>query len=300
VTSGQVLVTGGCGFVGSHLVHYLVECGHSVIVIDDLSNGDFSRIQNLARSGQVQMFEGNAFDERVLNEVFERSEIWGVVHLASPISVADSRLNPNLYFDTVVGGTYTVVAVSGYHKVRRFLFANTAGVYGSTSMDSPTETAAVAPRTNYAVCKFLAEQTALLFCTQLEIGCVSVRLANLYGKYASALFGLFVSQRSAGHALTVTGDGTQLRDFTHVVDVVKIMEKLLSSDIQNEIVNVGTGQPTTVLRLAEMFDWPIEFIPRPSDEPFMIGGSVDRLRRLLPEVFPLARPEDVIPSLIAQ
>ena len=130
------------------------------------------------------------------------------------------------------------------------------------------------------------------------IGFVSLRLTNLYGEFASALFGLFVRQMRTGQPLTVTGDGSQRRDFVYVGDVAQAFQMALTSHLENEVLNVGTGETISVLEMAEYFDAPINFVTRPPHEPDIIQGSIDRLRTSLPSAVPMSKPRDQVPKIL--
>jgi len=295
----SVLVTGGCGFIGTHLVRQLVKSGYSVTVFDNLSNGRVKRIAQEIELG-ARVVVGDVANRSQVREVMTQVQPWGVVHLAGPVSVIESVNDPDKYYRGHVEGTYNVVAESGRSGARRLVFANSASVYGLASLCPTPESQPVAPTNPYSVCKYLAEQMALHLCRTNGIGCISLRLNNVYGEFASALFGLFVRQMRTGQPLTVTGDGSQRRDFVYVGDVAKVFQMALASHLENEVLNVGTGETISVLEMAEYFDAPINFVMRPSHEPDIIQGSIDRLRTSLPSAVPKSKPRDQVPKIVKQ
>jgi nucleoside-diphosphate-sugar epimerase len=294
-----VLVTGGCGFIGTHVVRHLASAGYQVTVFDDLSNGDQGRIAPEVSRG-VRVIVGDVTDRAAVASAMGIARPWGVIHLAAPVSVAESKQNPDKYFRAIVDGMYQVVTEARSCGVSRIVNLNSAAVYGRASIVPTPETYPASPTNPYGVAKHVAEQLILHTCRMYGIGCVSLRLTNLYGEYASALFGLFVRQMRAGEPLTVTGDGSQRRDFTYVGDVAITIEAALSSDLDFEILNVGTGETISVLEMAQLFGAPITFIPRAADEPDVIQGSVDRLGALLPGAVPRARPQERIPEVLGR
>ena len=298
--SGQsVLVTGGCGFIGTHVVRRFVAQGYEVTVLDDLSNGDASRIAPEVERG-VRLVVGDVTNRSVVASAMAAARPWGIVHLAAPVSVAESKRDPDKYFRAIVDGSYHVVAEAHAVGARRVVNVNSAAVYGRAAVVPTPETYPASPTNPYGVAKHVAEQLVLHTCRALGMGCVSLRLMNLYGEYASALFGLFMRQFRAGEPLTVTGDGSQRRDFTYVGDVASAIEAALASDLDFEILNVGTGETISVLEMARLFGSPISFIARASDEPDVIQGSIDRLRSALPAAVPLTRPHERVPLLLGR
>lgn len=293
----SVLVTGGCGFIGTHLVRQLVGSGYSVTVFDDLSNGSLKRIAQEIESG-TRVVVGDVANRSQVREVVKQVRPWGVVHLAGPVNLLESVNDPEKYYRSHVEGTYNVVAESGQSGAQRLVFPNSASVYGQASLYPTPESHRVAPTNPYSVCKYFAEQLALHLCRVHGIGFVSLRLANLYGEFGSALFGLFIRQMRAGKNLTVTGDGSQRRDFTYVGDIARVMQAALESDLESEVMNAGTGESMTVLEMARLFEAPITFIERPPDEPDVIQCSIDRLRATLPTVVPASKPWELVPELL--
>lgn len=293
----RVVVTGGCGFIGTHLVRYLASRNYEVIVIDNMSTGIASRNEELISGGVIKVFEADVCDQTAIKNLFKEIKPWAIAHLAAPVSVGESKSDPDKYFRTIVDGTYNVVAGAHESGASRFLNLNSAAVYGRASTVPTPETYGASPNNPYGVAKWVGEQAAIHYCRIFGIGCISLRLMNLYGEYASALFGLFVKQKKEGEKLTVTGDGSQLRDFTYVGDIAKAIELALASELDGEVLNVGTGKPISVIEMAKLFQAPIKFIVRQPDEPDIILGSIGKLKKLLPNALPITRPEEIIPQM---
>lgn len=225
---------------------------------------------------------------------------WSVIYLAAPVSVAESKQNPDKYFCTIVDGTYHVVVGAYRAGARRFVNLNSAAVYGRAAVIPTPETYSSNLTNPYGVAKCVVEQLAIKASRMFGIGRVSLRLTNLYGAYASALFGLFVSQMRARKLLTVTGDGSQRRDFTYVGDAVHVIKAALESDLEFEILNVGTGEAISVIEMAWFFGMPITFIPRAADDPDVILGAIDRLRALSPGAVPQSHAAEICPDFLTR
>ena len=282
----RVLVTGGCGFIGAHLCEELVSRGAEVAVIDDLSCGDRTRINALEKSSKCRFYAADVCDGKVVEEIFNKVQPTAVVHLAAKISVNESKVKPRIYFDTNVFGTYNVAEIASRSNVSKFLYVNSASSYGKLSQVPTPETEICSPSNSYAISKLLGEQVALNFGLVGNMDVISVRLFNLYGIYAGALFGLFVDQYQNFRPLTISGDGTQRRDFTYVGDVSNSICELLDSEIKNEIFNVATGETQSILELAEAMGGRWEFIERNLDEPDLMWADISKLRRMLPSAVP--------------
>lgn len=293
-----VLVTGGCGFIGTHVVRELADQDYQVWVLDDMSAGDPSRLHGLVAKNKVVIIRGDVADRSVVRQTLERSKPWGVVHLAAPTSVTESKSNPDRYYESIVQGSNNVVFEAARAGVARIVNTNSAATYGQARVIPTPETYPAEPTNPYGVAKFLGEQAILHWGRVLGVGTVSLRLANIYGEYSSALFGLFLRQWRTGQPLTITGNGSQLRDFTFVEDLSRGIVLFLESSIDTRVINFGKGDPISVMSMAQLFYSDIRFIERSKDEPDAIYGSTDLLRTLLPAAVPTSRADDVVPQLL--
>ncbi len=279
-------MTGGCGFIGAQLCEDLVSRGAEVVVIDDLSCGDYQRTASFAASGNCKFYEVDICDHGVVDEIFNIEKPTAVVHLAAKISISESKAKPELYFRTNVFGTFNVADIASNYNVAKFLYVNSASSYGKISQVPTPETEICFPTNPYSISKFLGEQVALNFGTVGNMDVISIRLFNLYGVHAGALFGLFVDQFRNSRPLTISGDGMQRRDFTYVGDVSNSICELLDSEIKNEIFNVATGKTQSILDLAAAMGGSWEFIKRNADEPDLMWADISKLRRMLPSAVP--------------
>jgi UDP-glucose 4-epimerase len=255
----RYLITGGAGFIGSHLSERLLDDGHSVLVLDDLSTGRYENVAHL---------EGRAgFELRVASvtepEVVERcvTECQGVFHLASAVGVRLVVDEPVKTIETIVNGTDVVLRSCARYR-RPVLLTSTSEVYGKSEKIpfSEGDDCVMGPTTTrrwaYACAKALDEFLALAHWYQTRLPVVVVRLFNTVGPRQTGRYGMviprFVSQGLAGEPLTVYGDGTQTRCFAHVLDVVGVLVRLIGNpEAVGQVFNVGNNEEISILALAE-------------------------------------------------
>lgn len=282
----SVLITGGCGFIGSHVAPQLVARGYDIIVIDKDTNRSRSFFGRLDSSDSCVVYECDIRDVAKLKAIFKRHMPGKVVHLASLVSIADSKKNPRDFFDVSVNGTFNVVENAIGVGVEKFIYANSAATYGNPSEVPTPETSLVQPLNPYSTFKYLGEQLSLHYGRVNSLPVISVRLFHQYGEEASALFGLFFEQIKSNKKLTISGNGMQRRDFAYVGDTANAICELLESDFADEIFNIGSGGTKTIIELAEAMGGEWEFIERASDEPDLMWADISKLQRMLPNAVP--------------
>ena len=225
-TSGRkAVVTGGAGFIGSHLVDLLLEQGHEVTVIDNLVVGRQSNIARHADDERFRFLKADVADLDAILPVF-RGVDW-VFHLAALADIVPSIKRPLAYHRANVDGTTAVLEAARANGVGRFVYAASSSCYGIADVVPTPESAPIQPMYPYALTKYIGEQYVLHWSQVYGIPCVALRLFNVYGPRArtsgtyGAVFGVFLAQKLAGKPFTVVGDGTQTRDFTFVSDVAQ-------------------------------------------------------------------------------
>jgi nucleoside-diphosphate-sugar epimerase len=250
----DVLVTGGAGFIGSHLVRSLVGKGWNVVVLDDFSSGRMENFHGLSGSEGLQVVKGDVRDRKVVDEVLDGVD--AVVHLAAFVDSVGSVERPLETNDINVNGTLNVLDACVKKGVRRFVFASSAGVYGDGNPLPLREECDLRPVSPYAASKVSGEYYCKVFCDCYGIGTVVLRFFNVYGpgqganQYAGVIT-KFVNSGFRGEALTVYGDGFQTRDFINVVDIVGALEKALEFRSSGTgVFNVCTGKPVSINDLA--------------------------------------------------
>lgn len=281
----NVLVTGGAGFIGSHLVDQLVDNGHSVTVIDNFSTG---RPANLAhQKGNVRLIEADITNFVAIAPHFQGQDI--VFHIAALADIVPSIVNPRAYYTSNVLGTMNVVEAARLAKVKKLVYAASSSCYGIPPKEFyPTpETAPINPQYPYALTKYLGEQTALHWGQVYDLPVVSLRFFNVYGPRSrtsgtyGAVFGVFLAQKLDGKPYTVVGDGNQKRDFVYVTDLAKALVTAGFSPVKNEIFNVGTGNPQSVNALVSLLGGEKIHIPKRPGEPDCTWADISKIKSLL-------------------
>jgi UDP-glucose 4-epimerase len=246
----RVLVTGGTGFIGSHLVKALVKAGHQVRVLDNLSTGSIENLTDVLDA--IEFVRGDVRDYGIVESVIRGVD--AVVHLAALIDVAESVEKPDLYFDVNVRGTYNVVKAS--KNVSTFVFASSSAVYGEPIRMPIPEDHPLIPKSPYAASKVSGEAFVQAFANQYGFRPVILRLFNVYGpKQSRAYAGViieFIRRVSRGEPPVIFGDGEQTRDFIHVSDVVEAIMLSFRNEEARGVFNIGSGKGITINHLANL------------------------------------------------
>ncbi len=279
------LVTGGAGFIGSHLTDRLLSMGHEVIVVDNFSNG---RPQNLAHHSGNKKLTVHKADIADFNliEPFFKGVDW-VFHVAALADIVPSIENPMDYHRSNVDGTASVLEASRRNNVKRLVYSASSSCYGIPDSYPTPETSPIRPQYPYALTKNLGEQMVMHWGQVYKLPVVSLRYFNVYGPRSrtsgtyGAVFGVFLAQKLKNRPFTVVGDGSQTRDFTFVSDVVEACVAAAQSDFRNEIFNVGSGRPVSVNRLVELLGGEVVYVPKRPGEPDCTHADVSKIRKAL-------------------
>lgn len=246
----HAVVTGGAGFIGSHLVERLLLDGHSVRVLDDLSTGTTANLTGR----DVDVLEGSVTDRELVDEALDGAEV--VFHQAALPSVGRSLEDPVATDKVNVGGTVNVLAGASRAGVRRLVYAGSSSAYGDTPELPKQEDMMPNPKSPYAAAKLAGEYYCRAFADSLSLSTVSLRYFNVFGPrqnpdggYA-AVVPAFITAQLDGRAPVIDGDGSQTRDFTFVDNVVEANLKAAAAPgLAGEVVNVATGDRTSVFDL---------------------------------------------------
>jgi len=277
----KTLVTGGAGFIGSHLVDRLLDDGHDVTVIDNLSTG---RIDNIAhRKKEIKLVEADINDHNAIAPHFNGKDV--VFHLAALADIVPSIVNPRAYYTTNVLGTMSVLEAARAAKVKKFVYTASSSCYGIPAEGFyPTpETAPINPEYPYALTKYLGEETVFHWGKVYDMPVVSLRLFNVFGPRSrtsgtyGAVFGVFLAQKLKGKPFTVVGDGSQVRDFIYVTDVADAFVTAALSGVSGEVFNVGTGKPQSVNKLVSLLDGEKVHIPKRPGEPDKTWADIKKI-----------------------
>lgn len=253
-----VLVTGGAGFIGSHLAEELVRRGYQVIILDDLSTGRKENIEELIGkplTGEIQFVQGSITDLPLPQKLFQGVDC--VFHLAAIPSVPRSLENPLACHEVNITGTLNVLLAAKDNRVKKVIYASSSSVYGDTPTLPKTEGMLPTPQSPYAVTKLCGEYYCRVFEQVYDLPTVCLRYFNVYGpkqdpdsEYA-AVIPKFMRRALDGNPPIIFGDGKQTRDFTYVRDVVKATILVAETEARG-VYNVGSGNRTTINELAKL------------------------------------------------
>ena len=281
-TRQVAVVTGGAGFIGSHMVDVLLDSGYRVRVIDNLSGGRTANLGHHARNPDL------SFEETDIRALAPEASLFRgadyVFHFAGIGDIVPSIERPLEYMDTNVQGTAHVLEAARHARVRKFVYAASSSCYGIAA--TPTrEDHPISPQYPYALSKYQGEQAAFHWHRIYRLPVNSVRIFNAYGTRVrttgayGAVFGVFFKQKLAGKPFTVVGDGTQRRDFVYASDVAQAFRLAGETEKSGEIWNLGAGAPQSINRLVELIGGPVVYIPKRPGEPDVTWVDITKIRR---------------------
>jgi len=244
----KILVTGGAGFIGSHIVEYLVQRGDNVIVLDNLSNG---KMQNMSKvSDDINFVNGDVRDYNLIEQLVKNVD--GVFHEAALVSVPESFKMQNEYFDVNVNGTENILKLAKEYGFK-IVYASSSSVYGNPKSVPIKEDDDRNPLNPYAKTKLEDELLAEKY-SEMGVHVIGLRYFNIFGRRQSKEYAgvikLFLEKIQQNKAPIINGDGSQTRDFVYVEDVVKANILAMDSNIKYKFLNVGTGFSISILDLA--------------------------------------------------
>lgn len=281
----KTLVTGGCGFIGSHIAELLLALGHEVTILDNLACGRKENIKGFDQHPKLSFHQVDIFDRAAIQPYFK--DIDWVFHMAGLADIVPSIEQPDSYFQVNVTGTLNVLQSSLHAGVKRIIYAASSSSYGIPDTYPTPETSPIDPQYPYALTKYMGEELVLHWAKTYNLPAVSLRLFNVYGPRSrtsgayGAVFGVFLAQKLNGKPFTVVGDGTQTRDFTYVTDVAAAFITAALSNVSGEAINVGSGSHYSVNRLVELLGGPVTHIPKRPGEPNCTFADTIKISRLL-------------------
>src|SRR3989338_1443074 len=281
----RVVVTGGAGFIGSHLVDRLVQDGYRVTVIDNFSTGLKQNLVHLNTFKNLKVIEDDINDLANLKPCFQNIDT--VFHLAALADIVPSIQRPLDYYHANVSGTVSALELSRLGGVKKFIYTASSSCYGIAKVYPTPENAEISPQYPYALTKRLGEECALHWAKVYKLPVLSLRLFNVYGPRArtgvtyGAVFGVFLAQKLAGRPFTVVGDGTQTRDFTYVTDVVDTFIQAAHSPLTGEIFNVGSGDTYSINKLVQLLKGDVSYVPKRPGEPDVTFADIRKITSAL-------------------
>lgn len=272
IAERPVLVTGGCGFIGSHLVDALVTAGCDVRVLDNLSTGNRENLRAHLDQRRVTLIEGDAADPEDADRAVEG--VGTIFHLAAMASVPRSVREPALCHAWTATSTVHLLQAARNHDVRRLVLASTSAAYGNSPVEVKTETTPIDPVSPYAAAKLSAEMYLRAFVASCGVSAVILRFFNVFGPRQdpgseySAVIPRFVSRALHGQSPILYGDGQQTRDFVYVEDVVQAMLlAATATGVDGQVFNIARGEPTTLRRLLDVLQELLGTQVEPQREP---------------------------------
>jgi UDP-glucose 4-epimerase len=267
----RIIVTGGAGFIGSHIVDEYISLGHEVVVIDNLSSGSK---KNLNKKAKFYLADINKLKE--IQKIFKKERPDIVNHHAALIEVSKSLRDPLPTIKTNVNGTLNLLLTARDAGVKKFIFASTGGaIYGNAKKRPTDENSAVNPLSPYGLSKFLAEESIKYYSNHYKFEYLILRYSNVYGprqgaKGEAGVVSIFSNLIRTGKTPGIFGDGSKTRDYVYVNDVVKANILGLSRG-KNVILNIGTGKETSDKNVYYTIAGAMDFNKKPLSKPFRKG-----------------------------
>jgi len=280
----RAIVTGGAGFIGSHMVDLLLARGYTVRAIDNLVGGQETNVAAHAADPRFTLHKRDIRSCAPGDALFRGVDY--VFHFAGIGDIVPSIERPLEYLSTNVQGTVHMLECARAAGVRRFVYAASSSCYGLAS--TPTrEDHPIAPQYPYALSKYQGEQAAFHWHQVYGLPVNAIRIFNAYGTRSrtsgayGAVFGVFLKQKLAGKPFTVVGDGTQTRDFLYVTDVARAFLAAATTELTGRVWNLGAGRPQSINRLVALLDGPVIHIPKRPGEPDCTHADITKIEREL-------------------
>jgi UDP-glucose 4-epimerase len=280
-TKRIAIVTGGAGFIGSHMVDLLLERGFSVRVIDNFSGGHAANLHHHEGNSHLVVDHRDIRDLVADDKLFSGASL--VFHFAGIGDIVPSIEKPTEYMDVNVQGTARVLEGARWAGVDKFVYAASSSCYGLAETPT-TESHPIMPQYPYALSKNQGEQAVFHWHQVYGLPVNAVRIFNAYGTRVrttgayGAVFGVFLKQKLAGKPFTVVGDGTQTRDFLYVTDVARAFLAAGETERTGQVFNIGAGDPKPVNRLVELIGGPVTYVPKRPGEPDCTWADISKIR----------------------
>lgn len=280
------IVTGGAGFIGSHMVDLLLSKGQNVTVIDNLSCGNLRNLEHHKNNGNLKVVIEDITNFNAIEPLFKNIDV--VFHFAALADIVPSIDHPMKYHNSNVNGTISILEACRKHGVGRIIYSASSSCYGLPEKFPTPENESIKCQYPYAVTKYLGEEYCLYWHKVYKMNVTSMRFFNVYGPRArtsgtyGAVFGVFLAQKINGQPFTVVGDGRQTRDFTFVTDIADACYTAsLNYEIAGEVFNVGSGNTYSINKLVELLNGPIVYVPKRPGEPDSTFADTSKIKSKL-------------------
>jgi UDP-glucose 4-epimerase len=276
------IVTGGAGFIGSHLVDLLLIKKYKVIVIDDLSGGHKKNISYHKKNKDFFFIKKNICEKKI--QKLKLGKVDYIFHFAGKGDIVPSIEQPTLYFETNVSGTINILELARNLKVKKFIYAASSSCYGLAKVPT-SENHPLDPKYPYALSKLMGEEICQHWSKLYKIPYISIRIFNAYGPRVKttgsygAVFGVFFKQKLSGEPFTLVGNGKQKRDFLYVKDVVLAFFMCAISNKKNQVYNLGAGSPQSILSLIKILKGQFIKIPKRPSEPDCTWANITKIKK---------------------
>jgi len=277
----KAIVTGGAGFIGSHLVDRLLEEGVQVTVLDNFSTGHKENLDHV--KDKISILDCDISKNGDWLKAFEQVDY--VFHLASLADIVPSIQKPYEYYNANVNGTFNIVHAAKNANIKKLVYAASSSCYGIPDNFPTAELDDIRPQYPYALTKRMGEELVMHWAQIYKLPAISLRLFNVYGPRSrtsgtyGAVFGVFLAQKLASQPYTVVGDGLQTRDFTFVSDVTNAFYTSALSKITNEIYNVGSGRTVPINKIVDLLGGEKVFVPKRPGEPDATFADIAKIKK---------------------
>ena len=278
----KAIVTGGAGFIGSHLVDLLVKKKYNVVVIDNFSTGRRSNLSHIKK--KIKVVEGDLSRLSNWKIFFKEADI--VFHLAAQADIVPSIQKPKSYFNSNVSGTINVLELCIKFNVKKIVYAASSSCYGIPDKFPTKESSIIKPEYPYALTKSMGEELIMHWAKVYNLSSVSLRFFNVFGTRSrtsgtyGAVLGVFLKQKLSKLPYTVVGNGEQKRDFTYVTDIANALY-LASKHKKTNIFNVGSGKPHSINYLVKLLGGDKVYIPKRPAEPEITYADISKIKKEL-------------------
>ena len=275
------VVTGGCGFIGSHLVDLLISKGFHVRVIDNLSTGNILNLNKKAKFYEYDLSKNTKWEK-----VFKGASL--IFHLAGLAELVSSIKNYKTYFESNVLSTFNVFNIAKKSKCKKIIYTASSTCYGIPKKFPTPEIYPINPIHPYAITKYLGEELIMRLGKVYGVNCISARLFNVYGprvrgtKGYGSMFTVFLTQKYFKQPLTIVGSGMQKRDFTYVSDVCDALYLLaINKKVEHDIFNIGSGKTVSVNKISNLIKGKKNYIPERPGEPRITFADIKKIKKIV-------------------